>query len=406
MTAVAGYAADGFESRYWPMVVGLITLGVSTALLCVGNTIALWIVGRLLQGTSAAVVWTVGLALLVDTVGKEGLGVAMGYIGMSLTFGFMSGPLLGGVLYGRAGYYGVFGLAFGLIGVDIILRVIMIEKKDATRWIQGQDHQPTLQNATESASDPENLAPPSSSQEKTRSRQNREGPERDTLRTSETPPEGKKNSNAFYTLLASERMLTALWAYFVISVLLSSFDSVLPLFVKDTFGWGKVNQGLTFLALTVPHVLDPLIGGINDKFPQIRRYLAAGGLFTIVPPIVIMRLVTDDSTGHKVLLCAMLVLAGTCLASLFPPVLVEASYVVQEKEEQRPDIFGKGGAMAISYGLLNIAYAAGTIVGPFFAGYIRQDAGWGTLTWALALLAGVSGVPVLLLLGGSLFKRR
>ena len=61
--------------------------------------------------------------------------------------------------------------------------------------------------------------------------------------------------------------------------------------------------------------------------------------------------------------------------------------------------------MALAYGLLNAAWAAGSIIGPFFAGFIRDDAGWSTMTWALSILTGVTGVPVLLLLGGHFWRR-
>ena len=61
--------------------------------------------------------------------------------------------------------------------------------------------------------------------------------------------------------------------------------------------------------------------------------------------------------------------------------------------------------MALAYGVLNSAWAAGSIIGPFFAGFIRDDAGWSTMTWALAILTGVTGVPVLLFLGGHLWRR-
>ena len=50
----------------------------ATLLLCLGTTVALLVVGRLLEGVSGAVVWSVGLALMVDMVGKD-VGQSMGY---------------------------------------------------------------------------------------------------------------------------------------------------------------------------------------------------------------------------------------------------------------------------------------------------------------------------------------
>ncbi|PYH78832.1 vesicular amine transporter [Aspergillus uvarum CBS 121591] len=400
---VAGYIADRFDSRYWPLITGLVALGASTALLCVGTSLALWIIGRLFQGASAAIVWTVGLALMVDTVGRDGLGQAMGYIGMGLTLGIMGGPLLGGVIYGRGGYYAVFGLAFGLVGVDIVLRLVMIEKKHAARWQQQQQQQPPPPSLSkDKAATQEAADQPTSSSSSDTIPEKTSDPEQQRT----TPPTQPTQANAITTLLSSPRMLVTLWTYFIISLVFSSFDSVLPLFVEDTFGWGQLGQGLIFIPISVPHLLDPVVGYINDRFPAIRRYLAAGALVATVPPIVAMRCVTSNSINDKVLLCALLALVGACLAALMPPVIVEASYVVQEKEARNPHIFGKGGAMALAYGILNVAFAAGTIVGPFFAGFIRESAGWATMTWALALVTGVSAVPVVLLLGGLLLQRK
>ncbi|RAL13504.1 MFS transporter [Aspergillus homomorphus CBS 101889] len=415
---IAGYMADRFESRYWPLIAGLVALGVSTALLCVGTSLALWIIGRLFQGASAAVVWTVGTALMVDTVGRDGLGQAMGYIGMGMTLGIMGGPLLGGIIYGRGGYYAVFGLAFGLVGFDIVLRLVMIEKKYAVRWQQQQQQQQApLKNETQNPprSPSSTSSSPSSASGTTETKPTDAAPSSTTTTQQPTPPSSPiqtppkqkhHQQNPITTLLSSPRMAVTLWAYFIISVVLSSFDSVLPLFVEETFHWDQLGQGLIFIPISIPHILDPVVGYLNDKFPTIRRYLAAGALFATIPPMVAMRCVTDDTTSQKVLLCALLVLVGACIATLMPPVLVEASYIVQEKEERTPEIFGKGGAMALAYGILNVAFAAGTIVGPFFAGFIRESAGWGTMTWAMALLTGVSGIPVLLLLGGFLFSRK
>ena len=38
-------------------------------MLCVGRSISVLVVGRILQGASASVVWVVGLAVIADTVG-------------------------------------------------------------------------------------------------------------------------------------------------------------------------------------------------------------------------------------------------------------------------------------------------------------------------------------------------
>ncbi|RHZ63668.1 hypothetical protein CDV55_106222 [Aspergillus turcosus] len=387
----------------------LVALGASTALLCVGTTLGLWIAGRVFQGVSAAVVWTVGLALLVDTIEKEALGEAMGYAAMGITLGTMTGPLLGGVIYENGGYYAVFGLAFGIIGLDIVLRLVLIEKKDAVKWLHtGKISTEPVDNSTEKQPTDGRVSLPTGECD-SNSRNDHDAtsnttPQEDTIRDANQQVPPKRRFGAVATLLASDRMLVTLWGYFIVSVALTSLDSVLPLFVQDTFGWKQTAQGLIFIPVSVPHLLDPLFGYINDKFPRARRFVVGGAFLTAVPLFVLLRLVTTNSMSQKVVLCVLLALIGLCLAFLIPPLFVEASYVVQEKEAESPGVFGKGGAMALAYGILNSAFAAGSIVGPFLAGFIRESAGWGTMTWVLGLLMGVSAIPILLFLGGPIWR--
>lgn len=75
-----GIIADRSSSRQLPFLVGLTALLVATLLLLLGHTVAVLAIARVLQGISAAVVWTVGLALILDTVGPDNLGKTMGSV--------------------------------------------------------------------------------------------------------------------------------------------------------------------------------------------------------------------------------------------------------------------------------------------------------------------------------------
>ena len=97
--------------------------------------------GRLLQGFSAAIVWSVGCALLVDTVG-DSIGVAMGYVNIAMSMGLLIAPVIGGAVYDAAGYYAVFYIAFGIVVLDIALRLFMIEKKVAQQWELPDENSP------------------------------------------------------------------------------------------------------------------------------------------------------------------------------------------------------------------------------------------------------------------------
>lgn len=77
----AGIIADKLPTRQLPFLVGLTALLLATVLLFVGQSVAVLVIARILQGISAAVVWTIGLALVLDTVGPENLGKTIGSVG-------------------------------------------------------------------------------------------------------------------------------------------------------------------------------------------------------------------------------------------------------------------------------------------------------------------------------------
>ena len=131
----AGIIADRYsKSRQLPFLIGLVALLLATLLLCLGKTVAVLALARVLQGMSAAVVWTIGLALVIDTVGPDKLGTTIGSIFGFISIGELAAPVLGGLVYSKAGYLGVFGMGFGILAVDFTMRTLLIEKKTAARY--------------------------------------------------------------------------------------------------------------------------------------------------------------------------------------------------------------------------------------------------------------------------------
>jgi MFS family permease len=81
-----------------PFVLGLVAQAGATVMYVVGSHPATLVIARFLQGVSASGIWVVGLALIVDTVGKEHTGESMGYTGMAMTWGLLLGPMTGGIM--------------------------------------------------------------------------------------------------------------------------------------------------------------------------------------------------------------------------------------------------------------------------------------------------------------------
>lgn len=98
---VCGWATDRIRSRRTFLLIGLVALGVATALLLAARSLALIIVARTLQGVSAAVVWVAGPALLADSVDPGQIGRFMGFMGDATGLAILAAPAVGGVVFER-----------------------------------------------------------------------------------------------------------------------------------------------------------------------------------------------------------------------------------------------------------------------------------------------------------------
>ena len=403
LPAAAGLFMDRMESRRNPFLLCLLCLTGATALLAVGTNVGLWVAGRLLQGVSAGMLWVVCLALITDTVGPAGIGRAVGVIGIPMSIGPIVGPLLGGVIYAHGGYYAVFGLMFAMLGVDALLRLVMIEKSVAQKWLEAEAVQPEIPHIIPEADSPASPTPcPEASD--TSSAMTGHG--------DETTNGARPSSRILHhqlppkvRLLLSSRMFVGLAGGLLQSSLNVAFDSTLPLVVNTLFGWQQTGQGLIFLTILLPSLLQPIFGAMTDRYQQGRRLLAAGGCLLATPAYVLLRLVTQDTLGQKALLCALLVIIGLAMAIAMPAIIAEIGASVADMEKNDLQAIN-GSVIATGWSLVNAAYAAGCLLGPLFAGLIRNAAGWQTTTWCLGLLSAVTGVFLLLCLEGWIGKLR
>ena len=334
--------------------------------------------------------WVVCLALLTDTVGPAAIGQAVGIIGIPMSLGPILGPLLGGVIYAHGGYYAVFGLMFTILGLDALLRLAMIERRVAQKWMEAPAADVDTSNVNSKSDSPTSLTqcpPIRGNSDETAG----EIPRSRLMLHHQLPP--------IIRILLSSRMLVGLVGGLLQSSLNVAFDSTLPLVVKALFGWEQTGQGLIFITILLPSLLQPFFGAITDRYQQGRRLLAAGGCLLATPAFVLLRLVTQDTLGQKALLCALLVIIGLGMAIAMPAIIAEIGATVADVKKKDPQAI-KGSAMATGWSLVNAAYAAGCLVGPLFAGLIRNAAGWQTTSWCLGLLSGVTSVFLLLFLGG------
>ena len=288
---------------------------IATVLLEVGRHIAILMIGRFMQGLSAAVVWTSGLGLLTEIFGQKRYGEAIGYAQTAVSVGTTSAPLLGGLVYARGGYSAVSAMSVATVSVSIIMALIMVEPKPERPEPEeegGTDDRACSGRRSQECEQVRRSDPPAGDVASPKAN----GPEEHTDERSPLIPKSFGDINekkpakwpAYPKLFSNSRILAAMCGIFTYSFVLINLEGTIPLFVKDTFHWNSAHAALTFLSWILPGFLGPLAGKGSDRFGP--KWIAIGGLLFAVPPLILMRLVTQNILLHQLLLCGLLTLVG------------------------------------------------------------------------------------------------
>ncbi|KAL8875406.1 MAG: hypothetical protein Q9198_006233, partial [Flavoplaca austrocitrina] len=216
----------------------------------------------------------------------------MGFVFSGNTFGLLISPFLAGIVYDHAGYYAVFGVCFGVFGIDLLLRAFMIEKREAVKYLpEKQEEDDTTYQHTpqiEEAGGNTPAVPPSNSntsaEERLEHNNKQDEPHAKTdpaLSPSETTPLLTRTLTSTSTatkayishqipklaiLARSPRLIAAIYGCLTHTMLLASIDSILPLFVKRTFDWTATGAGTIFLTISCPSLFGTVFGALADRF--------------------------------------------------------------------------------------------------------------------------------------------
>ncbi|KAJ5570085.1 uncharacterized protein N7459_009515 [Penicillium hispanicum] len=357
---IFGWMGDQTKTRQAPFLLGLVILAGATLLFSLTKHLVLIVLARILQGLSTAIVFTVGFSMMLDTVGNEGIGRAVGFTSMSLSLGLFAGPIVGGFLYDSFGYFAVFMPAFVLVGVDICLRLL----RSVSR--------PTL-----AASDP------------------------DEERSPLLPAYNTRNSSnclASMILVSFPRFVVAMLGMYMLNTFMTAFEAVLPVYLHELFDYTSSQVAVVFLSNTIPMVLSPLSGTVVDKIGPF--WPAVAGFSLAAPSMMLLSLVQKNTLVLSLLARLFLFLFGCGVSMAMPAMMAEISMATDSVEKLRPGIFGPQGAYSQAYGLSNAAFAGGTLAGPLYAGFIKDWAGWTAMSVALGGLSLVMVLLVVVFTGG------
>lgn len=179
---------------------------------------------------------------MAENIGSEHMGKIAGLSSTLSAAGTCFGPVIAGFMFGVGGYWAAWAGAIAFLIVDIIMRLLMVEKPSRRQGCDDQGSPEPHQSPTVSESEP--LLGPKDSAEPT-----------------------DYHGWRFYTcLLRKPRFSAGIFCYFVFSLLVGSFQTTLAVHVREAFGWGVFPVGLLFAALQGPGmILSPLVGWLKDR---------------------------------------------------------------------------------------------------------------------------------------------
>lgn len=350
--------------------------------------------------------------MVLDTVGPDDLGKTIGSVSYHgdrsvlsvadvkvqifsfISVGELAAPVLGGVLYKKTGYAGVFGIGAALLGVDFIMRILVIEKKTAAKYDSEVNEDENNNNPTENGHADDN--------------EGQDANEEDALLPKEEEqqykiPDGQ--NKVIRTLpilycLSNPRLLTALLLAFVQAMLLATYDATIPTEAEELFAFDSLKSGLLFIALDIPYlILGPIAGWSVDKYGT--KPAAVLGFGYLFPILILLRLPHSGGTSQIIVYCAVLALCGVGMAVIGSPSIVEASNVVQKYDKANPDFFGANGPYAQLYGLNSLVFSAGLTIGPILSGGLRDKVGYGDMNIVVACISLVTAVLAYVYVGGT-----
>lgn len=314
---------------------------------------------RLFQGFSSAVVFTFGRSLVLDQVGQEKVGQAMGYMGTAMSAGLILGPVIGGVLYQVGGYFIVFLVPIGMIIAEIILRLLVVERKLENNVSR---HQTKSLVETPRDDDMENGVRPCNQTAKLNADLQSESVSRSKgVPLDENYPllGGHKRKGSYLVLLRSPRFAATIFSLLVLSGLANGFDAILPAYSHDTLHLTTSQVAVLFLVMGLPMTLAPIAGWAADRYGP--KWPASTGSTILLPSLVLLRLIKPELAHPFLGLSLLMCFIGISFSLTMTALQVETTAAITDMEAACPEIFGELGATSQAYGLMNTAFAVGSM---------------------------------------------
>lgn len=185
--------------------------------------------------------------MLIDAAGSKHIGKALGFSGSFITAGVLTGPVISGAFLQWFGYAVAWSVPLALIAICFVARLAIVEERQPDQSkasnTPAQAYNETSPLLSPEANDQNEAA--SNSQEETKAPATR----------------------GFYAIMFSQgATYAALLNVAAFSMVISGFDTTLPVHLREEFGWRPAPIGSIFLGIQVPSmILAPFVGWLRDR---------------------------------------------------------------------------------------------------------------------------------------------
>ncbi|KAL4929907.1 MFS transporter [Aspergillus undulatus] len=385
---------DKTSNQKGPLFLSLGLCLAGTVLVAYTTTLWALYIGRVLQAVAGSAAWLVCTAMITESAADGRSGTMMGLSTSFITIGTVSGPMLGGVLLGWVGYWSAWAVPMGLLFLDMIARLVMIQpepgsEKSHTSLDKAKCSTPCDVAASNSPRDVEEIHTETSPLLPSSTSTTEVGPDTET----EVGTDGASvvESHNFYAVVLKDiGVWTSILNTCVQAAIRAGFNATLPVHLRDTFNWGPSPVGATFFALQVPIVfLSPILGWVRDRFGT--RYPTMAGWVLLCPLLCCLGIpgsgISWASGSQKVEEATFI--ACICGIGLVMPFTQGAGALhmrnlVQKLEKESPNIFGPNGGRARCFALISVSFNTGLTLGPALTGWLFGSIGYCYMNFVLA----------------------
>ena len=299
----------------------------------------------------------------------------------------MFAPAIGGSLYNFAGIAWVAVLAIGILVVDFIMRILVIEKKDACKYFEDQDPYHVPNKSRKRLVNSEEQTPLS--------------PNHDKDHVFEiVPPKNPILAKApILCCLQSSSMVTSLAVIFWQAILLSTFDATIPIHARDLFGFNSFTSGLMLVpAGAAVCFCGPIAGWGVDRFGT--KLVSTIGCTIAAVGLVLLRIPEPrHDTREMMLYVLFLVISGIGAAIIETPGIVESVILVKKFHEVNPTLFGENGPYMQHNAMASASFSLGMSLGPLISGGLTTGLGYSSMTCIIGGITGVMAIASFIWMG-------